>query len=157
MIIQSSYRFWGVGVLNLWGPVRGSFPPTGARRAFDLAEVRLPLGRSLQGLLVLLIAGHDRSAPVQPELLSFPLPSPASFSPHALVLFHSLSFLSPSSPAHIFSFFLSAISLPLLPSFFPFLSLSLSFLLSDWGWVTRGLQLEGTAVPRNYISFYYSC
>lgn len=68
-------------VLNPWGPVRGSFTPTGARRALDLAEVRLPLGRSLQGLLVLLIAGHDRSAPVQPELLSFLFLSPSSFFP----------------------------------------------------------------------------
>lgn len=113
-------------VLNLWGPVRGSFTLTGARRALDLAEVRLPLGRSLQGLLVLLISGHDRSAPVQPELLSFLFLSPFLPFPYALVPLCSLSSLSPSSLAHIFSSLLSpislALSLPLsrLPSFFFF-------------------------------------
>lgn len=80
--------------VNLWGPVRGSFSPTGARRALDLAEVRLPLGRSLQGPLVLLIAGHDRSAPVQPELLSFLFLSPSSFSPLAPRRSHSPSLIS---------------------------------------------------------------
>lgn len=113
-------------VLNLWGPVRGSFTLTGARRALDLAEVRLPLGRSLQGLLVLLISGHDRSAPVQPELLSFLFLSPFLPFPYALVPLCSLSSLSPFSLAHIFSSLLSpislALSLPLsrLPSFFFF-------------------------------------
>lgn len=109
-------------MLNLWGPVRGSFTPTGAQRALDLAEVRLPLGRNLQGLLVLLIAGHDRSTPVQPELLSFLFLSPSPFSPHPMVLFHSLSpFLSPSSLAHIFSFILH-----FAPSLLPFIPFSVS-------------------------------
>lgn len=85
-----------------------------------MAEVRLPLGRRLQGPLVLLIAGHDRSAHVQPELLSFLFPSPSSFSPHTFGL--SFLFISPSSPSHIFSL-LSPISLPLSPAiFFPLLS-----------------------------------
>lgn len=119
MIIQLSLRLEKKDVPNPWGPVRGSFTPTGARRALDLAEVRLPLGRSLQGLLVLLIASHDRSAPVQPELLSFLFLSPSSFSPHAPVPFSLtaaalfLSSLSPSSLGHIFSSLLSSISLRL--------------------------------------------
>lgn len=111
-------------MLNLWGPVRGSFTPTGAQRALDLAEVRLPLGRSLQGLLVLLIAGHDRSASVQPELLSSLFLSLSSFSlmlwsPFAL----TLPYLSPLWPISS-PLFLSPISLPLS------LSLAIFFLFS---------------------------
>lgn len=147
-------------VLNLWGPVRGSFTLTGARRALDLAEVRLPLGRSLQGLLVLLISGHDRSAPVQPELLSFLFLSPFLPFPYALVPLCSLFLISLLPGPYLLLSFIPHFSSSLPPSlplaiFFLFLSLALSALLSDWGWVTRGLQLEGATVPRNYISFYY--
>lgn len=120
MIIQLSLRLDKKMMLNLWGPFRGSFTPTGAQRALDLAEVRLPLGRNLQGLLVLLIAGHDRSIPVQPELLSFLFLSPSSLSPHPLVLSLSLR-LSPSSPTHIFSFILH-----FAPSLLPFIPSSVS-------------------------------
>lgn len=145
-------------VLNLWGPVRGIFPPNGAQRALDLAEVRLPLGRNLQGLLVLLIAGHDRSTPVQPELLSFLFLSPSSFSPSCtglLSLAFSLPYLPPHWPISSPLFYPLFLSFSLAIYSFSTLSLTLSALLSDWGWVTRGLQLEGATVPRNYISFYY--
>lgn len=119
-------------VQNLWGPVRGSFTPTGARRALDLAEVRLPLGRSLQGLLVLLIASHDRSAAVQPELLSFLFLSPFSFSPHAPLFTAfccslSLFLISLSGPYLLLSFILYfSLSLFLFLPFYP-----VSALLSD--------------------------
>lgn len=106
-------------MLKPWGPVRGSFTPTGARRALDLAEVSLPLGRSLQGMLVLLITSHDRSVPVQPELLSsfylpllFPLLLPSFYS--LRLLSFRLPYLSPLWP----------VSSPLF--YPPFLSLSLA-------------------------------
>lgn len=138
MIIQLSLRLEKKkDVLNPWGPVRGSFTPTGARRALDLAEVRLPLGRSLQGLLVLLIASHDRSAPVQPELLSFLFLSPSSFSPHAPVPFFapccccrslSLLLISLLSGPYLLLSFILHFSPSLLPFFFCLLSPSLCLL-----------------------------
>lgn len=107
-------------VLKPRGPVRGSFTPSGAWRALDLAEVSLPLGRSLWGLLVLLISNHDRSASVQPELLSFlffylPLPFPLMlfFFLSLLLLTFCPSYLAPLRP----------ISSPL---FYPFLYPSLA-------------------------------
>lgn len=130
-IIQPSLRF-KKNALNLWGPVRGSFTSTGAQRALDLAEVRLPLGRSLQGLLVLLIAGHDRSTPVQPELL-FPRSISLFLLPHASVPFCtlSLSYLPPLWPISSPLFYPPFLYRSLAIFFSPFPSLPLSALLSD--------------------------
>lgn len=85
-----------------------------------MAEVRLPLGRSLQGLLVLLIASHDRSAPVQPELLSFLFLSPFSFFPSC----SGRLFAHRRSSLFLISLPLWLISSPLF--YPPFLSLSLA-------------------------------
>lgn len=144
-------------MLNLQGPVRGTFTPTGARRALDLAEVRLPLGRSLQGLLVLLIAGHDRSATAQPKLLSLPFPSPASSPP--TTLWSSFTLLPPylpplwpiSSPLFYPPFLY--LSCRLFPFFLPHSVFSVVWLRVSYERAAAG----GTTLPHNYISFYYLC
>lgn len=137
MIIQLSLRLVKKkDVLNPWGPVRGSFIPTGAQRALDLAEVRLPLGTSLQGLLVLLIASHDRSA--RPARITlFPLSiclflSPSCTGPLFAHCCRSLSLflISLLSGPYLLLSFILHFSPSLVP-FFPLLSLPLSALLSD--------------------------
>lgn len=127
MIVQLSLRLGRKqkknDMLKPWGPVRGSFTPTAALRALDLAEVSLPLGRSLQGLLVLLISSHDRSAAVQPELLSFLFLSLSPFSPHAPPPTHccslSVLLIALLSGPYLLPCFILHFSPSLLPFFSP--------------------------------------
>lgn len=136
-------------VLKPRGPVRGSLTPSGARRALDLAEVSLPLGRSLWGLLVLLISNHDRSASVQPELLSFlffylPLPFPLMlfFFSHCCCSL-SVPLISLLSGPYLLLSFIH-FSTPLSP-FFLLLLLLLSCSLSVGSVVWLRVSYEGAA------------